>query len=193
MNRRTLVIAGAASLAATFPAVGPAIAQSRGPAPGAADQPGAAEQKHMQDTMRVGSLSLITSRLAVQKAQNAQLKQFAQFEVAEQETIAEVLKSMQGANITTGQGAAPNAELQGHLDDKGKATLQKLQSASGDAFDREYWQGQKDGHQELLQIQETYIRSGRQREAVNVAKLARGQIKEHLTLLDNISGQMKKG
>ena len=31
------------------------------------------------------------------------------------------------------------------------------------------------------------------REAVNVAKLARGQIKEHLTLLDTINGQLKRG
>jgi putative membrane protein len=99
---------------------------------------------------------------------------------------------MQGANVTTGQGAAPNAEAKGQLDEKGKQTLQKLQQAkSGPEFDKEYLQGQKEGHQELLKIQETYIRSGRQREAVNVSKLARGQIKEHLALLDNISTQVK--
>jgi putative membrane protein len=78
--------------------------------------------------------------------------------------------------------------------DPGKQALQKLQSAkSGGEFDREYLQAQKDGHQELLKIQESYIGSGAVREEVNVAKLARGQIKEHLTLIDTISGQMKKG
>jgi putative membrane protein len=188
MQRRMLLLAGCASLAAASPL----FAQTRGPAPSAADQAGPAEAQHMKDTMRVGSLSLETSRVALQKAQNASLKQFAQFEVAEQETIAEVLKSMQGANVTTGQGAAPNAEAKGQLDEKGKQTLQKLQQAkSGPEFDKEYLQGQKEGHQELLKIQETYIRSGRQREAVNVSKLARGQIKEHLALLDNISTQVK--
>jgi putative membrane protein len=189
MQRRMLLLAGAATLAAAHPA----LAQSRGPAPGAADQPGPAETKHQQDTMRVGSLSLATSRLAVQKAQNASLKQFANFEVAEQETIAEVLKSMQGAAVTTGQGKATNAEAQDQMDAKGKEMLQKLQKASGVEFDAEYLKGQKEGHQELLKIQESYISSGRVREEVNVSKLARGQIKEHLTLLDTISGQMKKG
>jgi putative membrane protein len=141
----------------------------------------------MQETMKVGSLSLATSRIAQQKAQNAQVKQFAQFEVAEQETIAEVLKFLQGANVTTGQGAATNAEAQANLDDKGKATLKKLQDAkAGAEFDKEYVQAQTDGHHQLLKIQETYIKAGRVRENVNIAKLARGQIKEHITLLQAI-------
>jgi putative membrane protein len=118
------------------------------------------------------------------------LKQFAQFEVAEQETIAAVLKSMQGANVTTGQGAAPNAEVADNFDDKGKQLLQKLQSAKAGAdFDRDYLQAQKEGHQQLLKIQEDYIGAGKVREAVNVSKLARGQIKEHLVLLENISSK----
>jgi putative membrane protein len=190
MNRRTVLAAGGAlALSAS-----PVLAQSRGPAPGAADQPGPAEQKHMQDTMKTGALSLATSRIAVQKAQNASLKQFAQFEVTEQETIAEVLKSMQGANITTGQGAATNAEARDQLDEKGRQMLQKLQSAkAGAEFDKEYLNGQVDGHKQLLATQEVYIKSGQVREAVNVAKLARGQIKEHLTLLDTINGQLKRG
>jgi putative membrane protein len=84
------------------------------------------------------------------------VKQFAQFEVAEHETIAEVLKSMQGANITTGQGAATNAEAKDNMDEKGRQMVQKLQAAkSGSEFDAVYLKVQKDGHQELLKIQET--------------------------------------
>lgn len=181
MNRRSLIVAASAvALSST------AFAQTRGPNPGTGEM-GKAEADHMQNTMRVGSLSLVTSRMAVQKAQNPQTKQFAQFEVAEQETIAEVLKSMQGANITTGQGAATNAEADAHLDDKGKAILKKLQDAkAGTDFDKEYVKAQTEGHNELLKIQETYIGAGKVREEVNVAKLARGQVKEHLTLLQLI-------
>jgi putative membrane protein len=47
-----------------------------------------------------------------------------------------------------------------------------------------YVSAQIDGHQELLKIQETYLKSGSMREEVSVAKLARGQIKEHLALLE---------
>src|SRR5215207_6014632 len=134
MHRRMLLMAGAASLAAATPI----LAQSRGPSPGPSAQAGPDETKHMQDTMRVGALALVASRLAVEKAQHAGVKQFAQFEVAEQETIAEVLKSMQGANVTTGQGKATNAEAMDHLDAKGKETVQKLQSAkAGPEFDQD--------------------------------------------------------
>lgn len=189
MQRRVLILAGAA----TMLSAAPLLAQTRGPSPGAADQPGPADTKYIQDTMRVGSASLATSRIAAQKAQNASVKQFATFEVAEQETMAEVLKSMEGATITSGQGKATNAEAQDQMDAKGKEMLQKLQAAkAGPEFDAEYLRGQKEGHQELLKIQETYIGSGRLREAVNVSKLARGQIKEHLTLIDTISTAMKK-
>lgn len=190
MDRRHLLLAGAAA----FAGISPALAQSRGPAPGSAESLSPTESKYIGDTMRIGSLSLATSRIAAQKAQNAAVKEFAQFEVAEQETVAEVLKSMQGANVTTGQGAAPNAQVADQLDDKGKTTLKKLQDAkSGAAFDKEYLQVQVEGHKELLKIQESYIGSGRVREAVNVAKLARGMIKEHLKLLDDATGKIGRG
>jgi putative membrane protein len=188
MHRRAILIGSAAALA--LPQL--ALAQSRGPSPGADDQ-GPAETKHMQDTMKAGSASLEMSRIAVQKARSPHVKQFAQFEVAEQETIAEILKTMQGANVTTGQGAAPNAEAQANLDAKSKSTQQKLQSAkAGPEFDREYVMAQIDGHNDLLKIQETYISSGKVREEVNVAKLARGMIKEHLTLLNEIKTDLKR-
>jgi len=118
-------------------------------------------------------LALLTSRTAEQKAQDAWVKRFAQFEVAEQETIAEVIKSMEGANLTTGAGAKPNAEAKNQLDAKGQQMVTKLQQAkAGPDFDREYIQGQIDGHKQLLVIQETYLQSGKMREQVNAAKLA---------------------
>lgn len=196
MNRRTLI--GSLAVAAV---AGPAFAQNQpagsgmsGPAaPGATM--GDAERRHIQDTMKTGSLSLLASRIAVQKAKNPELKRFAQFEVAEQETIAEVLKSMQG-NMTmsaaTG-GAAPNGDAVAQLDDEGRQMMKKLDDAkAGAAFDGEYLKGQIDGHQKLLNIQETYIRSGQVREEVNAAKLARGQIKEHIARLQAM-GDMRRG
>ena len=69
--------------------------------------------------------------------------------------------------------------------------LEKLnQTNAGAEFDREYLQGQVQGHRELLDAQEDYIRAGRQREHVNIAKLARGQIREHLAMLEIIQGEL---
>jgi putative membrane protein len=190
MHRRHLLLGAAAVTAFAVPA----SAQTRGPAPGPAPEMGPAETTHAQQTMKTGALALATSRLAVDKAQNPLLKQFAKFEVAEQETIAEIVKTMQGGNLANAEGSAPNAEAKARAGDEGNKALDKLKNAkTGADFDSEYIRVQIEGHQELLKIQETYIKSGKVREQVSVAKLARGQIKEHLTLLDYIKSNSKNG
>ena len=146
---------------------------------------GQAEQQWLQQTMMVGSVALQTSEIALQKAQDEDVKQFAQFERDEQTTIAEVLRSMmEPAGTASPQGAA----AQPQLDQKHAEMVQKLQQAkAGEAFDKEYVKGQIDGHQELLQIQERFLQGRPQnREAMNAAKLARGHIKEHIAMLKDI-------
>jgi len=52
---------------------------------------------------------------------------------------------------------------------------------------------QIDGHQKLLAIQERYLQGNPgNRESANVAKLARGQIKEHLTMLQDMQKELGK-
>jgi putative membrane protein len=207
MDRR-LVLTGIAAFAA-----GPALAQAQQASPQSTQAPsggaaggvyggagaalGQAEMQHMQQTLAGGTVALQTSEMALQKAQNPHVKQFAQFERDEQTTIAEVLRSFQepAATATAGQartgagggaaGSAPEIPA-----DKARM-MQQLQQASGAEFDRMYIEGQMQGHQELLQIQETYLRSGRNREHVNVAKLARGHIKEHLARLQEIQKELR--
>jgi putative membrane protein len=175
MDRR-IVLAG---LAAAFAA--PALAQQSGASStmqsgSAAGQAGAmragqmgqAEMQHMQQTMQLGQMALETSRLAQQKAKNENLKQFAQFEVEEQTTLAQILQS------------------------KGREMVQKLQQASADTFDKEYLQGQIQGHRDLLQVQERYLQSNSQnREHMAVARLARGRIQEHIVLLEDMQKIVK--
>ncbi|WP_264049948.1 DUF4142 domain-containing protein [Methylobacterium flocculans] len=154
---------------------------------------GEAEARHAADTTTAGLMALETSRIALKRAQNPKVKEFAQLEVAEQETIADVLKSMRDQSVpASGQVKAPSAEVvQTNLDAKGKAMAEKLQKAeAGAAFDRDYVQGQIEGHNQLLEIQETYLKTGKDRENLNVTKLMRGQIKEHLTLLQDMLKQL---
>ena len=60
------------------------------------------------------------------------------------------------------------------LDREGKA---------GSEFDRDYIRYEIEGHRKLLDIQEVYLKSPDNLDQANVAKLARGMIKEHLVLL----------
>ena len=190
MNRRLLVTSLATLIAS------PVLAQTNAPATNAeAAAPNGspanlspASEKHIKDTMTVGSLSLLMSRIALPKIANAKVKEFADFEIAEQETVADVLKALQSNAAPNGSIAAPSdADLMQNLDADGKAMIERMRGLrAGVAFDREYVQQQLDGHRKLLAIQETYLQSPDNLDETNAAKLARGMIKEHLTLLGDL-------
>jgi putative membrane protein len=227
MHRR-VVLTGLAVAAA-----GPVLAQTQQPAPipvtpqSAQGQTGGAgagasqstaqfsqaEAEHLQQTLAGGTVALQTSEIALQKAQNPKVKQFAQFERDEQTTLAEVLRSIQepaatasagsasaaaaasggAASATASGGAARAAATAPEIAPDKADMMQTLQQAKpGAEFDRMYVQGQIQGHQELLQIQERYIQANtRNREQTNVAKLARGHIKEHITMLQEIQKELR--
>jgi putative membrane protein len=132
-----------------------------------------AEIDHAARTLAAGAVSLESSKIAQTKAEDAWVKKFADYEVAEQTTVAEVLTTM---------GATPVKP------DK-MASIDKLKNSSN--FDADYIAAQLDGHAELLKIQESYIAKGKDRAHIGMAKLARGQIKEHIDLLQTIKKNLR--
>jgi putative membrane protein len=187
MQRRTVFTALA--VASTGLVVSRAMGQTSN-APGM--EMGEAEMTHLQETEKVGSLSLATSRAAVEMASNADVKEFAGFEVAEQETVADVLASVQApADEAEGALKVPtDEEVEAKLDDMGKQTLERLRGLSGAEFDMEYVKAQLEGHNMLLEIQETYLEVGQNREHLSIAKLARGMIREHIAHLEALQSSM---
>jgi putative membrane protein len=175
MDRRHVLV-GLAGMTLTSAASAQSGASPAGS--GGSGAMGQAEQQWMQQTMMAGTVAMKSSELAAERARDDDVQQFARFEADEQKGIAEVLRSMMDPAATA---ATPQ------VDQKHAAMMQKLEQAKGKAFDRAYVQGQTEGHQELLQIQETFLKSGSQnREAMNVAKLVAGRIREHLEILDDI-------
>ena len=162
MDRRLILLGLAAG------AVTPALAQ----APSPMGQP---EMEHAKNTAMVGAVALQTSEIALEKARNAKVKEFAKFEQDEQTTIAEILKSMDPSMAKP----MPDPKM---ADMIGK--MKAMQA--GPAFDKAYVVAQIDGHQMLLKIQEDYIKVGKNVAHVAVAKLARGMVKEHLVLLEDL-------
>jgi putative membrane protein len=137
-----------------------------------------AEREHAMQTLAVGSVALETAKIAEQKAENAWVKKFAQYEVAEQTTIAQILEST---------GATP-----AKLTDRQSEIIAKTKDAkAGPSFDEDFLANQLDGHKELLKIQDTYIDKGKDEGAVNLSKLAREQIKEHIDLIETIRKDLK--
>lgn len=173
-------------------AASPVLAQTN-PAPAPASNPpdqsptnlSPAQQKHIKETVAVGSLALMLSRVALPKVNFARLKQFAEFEIAEQQTAADILKAIQTNAAPNGSLPAPSdAEVMQNLDEAGKAAVERLRNTrAGTAFDRDYIRQQIEGHQKLLTIQETYLKAPDNLDETNFAKFAQTMIKEHLTLL----------
>src|SRR5215831_5166711 len=153
--RRTVLVTLAAAAAHS------SFAQTQpGPAPGGEAGP---DEQYMREISPIGALSLAVSRIAQEKAQTGDVKEFAQLEVAEQETLADVLKSLRTPGPTDGTiKPLSEAEVEQHLDPSGRAALEKMRAApAGAEFDGEYVQAQAKGHMELMQIHETYLNSGR--------------------------------
>ncbi len=129
--RRALVAALAAMATASSPA------QQADWTPGAASAP---DQDYVRQSLTVSSLSLAISRLAAQKARTDDLKEFAQLEQGEQETLADVLKSLsvQNAGLTDRAVKRPgDAEVEKNLDARGRDVLERLRAVpSGAEFDR---------------------------------------------------------
>jgi putative membrane protein len=113
----------------------------------------------------LGTASLQTSKLALTKASNAEVKLFAKFEAAEQETMGMILKDM-GTSVP-----APSEE--------GKAILSKLQSLSGGAFDRAFMQAQVDTHKKLKDAVSALRDASADKHVKHVTALALATIQEH--------------
>ncbi len=153
---------------------------------------GEMEATHAKRTMTLGALSLETSRIALEKLKDDDLKEFARFEVTEQEGIANVLKAMAEPDTTATTKAPSQSEAMGELDAAGKETLEKLRSTkAGPDFDALYLQGQLKTHEQLLDAQQAYLKGGKDREHRALAILSSGQIKEHIALLKDIKSDMK--
>ena len=152
--------------------------------------------QHMQQTMQLGMVALESSRIAMSKIRNDDLKRFANFEVQEQTTLSEVLRSMMdpGATAATGSASSQSGQPAMQMDPSARDMMQKMQNQqAGAEFDKMYLEAQLQGHRDLLQVQERYLQSNPQnREHMNVAKMARGHIREHIAMLEDMQKTMRK-
>jgi putative membrane protein len=131
MDRR-IVLTGLVALAAS-----PALSQQSGGASSSSMSSGGsanqADMQHMQQTMMLGMMSLETSKLALEKARNDDLKQFARFETNEQTTLGRDPQEHDGADLHRCHGlvGVSSGGTSMQMDAKGREMVQKLSKASG--------------------------------------------------------------
>ncbi|KLK94283.1 hypothetical protein AA309_04840 [Microvirga vignae] len=165
-----------------------------GSAPAAqGQQQSQADRQYIQQALALSTVSLQQSNFALSKAQNPRLKQFAEFEIGEQNNLTDILHTFAdpAATASTTSGAQASASTAPELSQEDSAAMERLSKAQpGAAFDRDYVTLQIQGHQKLLKLQEDQLKSSGSREMTNIAKLARGQIREHLAMLEIIQREL---
>ncbi|HEY0569385.1 MAG TPA: DUF4142 domain-containing protein [Xanthobacteraceae bacterium] len=115
-----------------------------------------------------------SSKLAQQKAKNAEIKKFADQMVQDHtKTSTELKQLVSGGKVKANLPTAMDAEHQ----DK----LKQLQSASADQFDLAYTTVQVKAHEDAVALFQNYSTSGEQADLKNWAGKTLPNLKEHLS------------
>lgn len=150
--------------------------------PATAAKLSSADQNLMMQVAKGGMMQLEVSKIAAQKASNAEVRQLAQAEVDEQTGLSAKLQEIATAKGIT-LPTTPDAETQ--------ATLTKLQSMTGMSFDRMYvTESGVKGHEKLDKVMSTVHSSASDASLKGVAKAAHPLVKAHLKVAREIMGKM---
>jgi len=224
MNRRLTLLGGAAFLAggqalaqteqqraqaAQGQTSGQAGSLSQTPTPIPSATANRAEVVTAPEFTRLAAMSdrfeVASSRLAEQKSQNAELKQFAQHMIRDHEKTSQELQVLMpqvqgrssGAGSAYPQGREPTssgapASVQGgpqsdRLDQQHAALLQQLEQTSGAEFDRLYVRQQITAHQQAVDMFRHYSQSGDNEQLKQWAAKTLPALQEHLQMAQRLS------
>lgn len=131
-------------------------------------------------------ISLATSRIAKEKATQANTKEFAGFEFDEAVAVLTVLRDLK---TPVPEIEAKQAEL-----------LSKIETlAPGAEFDKEYIKAQLENHEELFNLADSYLNNSdpetsdpAEQQGRHLATLSRAVFKEHVLICKRISGELQQ-
>ena len=160
MKRRTLFAAGA--MAAVMPVARMSFAQ-------------AAPDAEMQAILMGGNFSLLSSRVAADKATDPAVKAFAMLEVSEQEAVARAFS------------AAPSDQV---APDHAAMLEQMGAMPAGAEFDQQYLAAQMQGHEQLRALHAAYAENGANPMARGASIVGVPAIDSHMSMLRAISNRL---
>jgi putative membrane protein len=178
MERRIMKFSLAAAMAA-IAAVGlsdPSAARTHA----RAKTQGMSPQTFVQQAAAANQFEIESSQLALQKAQNDKLKQFAQRMIDDHTKIADQMKQ------TLEQAKLPEPPAQ--LPPEQQALLDKLKNENGAAFDRNYFMDQLSGHRKAVRLIGSYARTGSDPALKKLAANTLPVIREHMKMLEAMPG-----
>jgi putative membrane protein len=145
-----------------------------------AEQP----QDFIQKAEVGNQFEISSSKLALEKSNNDQIKQFAQ-QMIDDHTQAE----NQIKGVIAGSGGDLTAPKES-MDVKHQKILTRLQNESGDDFDKRYIKAQIKAHNDAVSLFNDYAKTGNNRALRDFAKGTLPTIKEHQKHINQISAAM---
>jgi len=141
-----------------------------------------APEGFMTEAAKGGMAEVELSRLATTKAQNADVKKFAQKMIEDHTNANAELKQLAGKKTVT---------LPTELDAAHKATKDKLAGLSGAEFDKEYVNAMVTDHEKAVSLFKTQSETGTDADAKAFAAKTLPKLQMHLDMIKGIQGKMK--
>jgi putative membrane protein len=124
-----------------------------------------------------------SSQLAIERAENDQVKEFARMLVADHQRSTDLLRQAAGEAQPPIQLAPPQ------LTPQQAQMIEGLRTAQGAAFDQLYLQGQVQAHQQTLAALQDYARSGDVPSLRQHASTVAGPVEQHLARARQLATQ----
>ncbi len=189
MKLTTILTLAAAS---TLLAAGPVAAQNQDKSDkSSATQKSAQKQKgessrdakHMKDLAQANLAEIEAGKLGMEKAQDPKVKEYAQKMVDDHSKLLDDMKKL---------AQSKNVDLPSAPDAKHQKLMKKLQSLSGEKFDREYMQAMVKDHRDALKLAQRTAKGAKDTDLQGAAKQAAPEIEEHLKMAQDLSKSTKR-
>jgi putative membrane protein len=139
-----------------------------------------ADRKHFREIAQANMAEVQAGKLAQSKASSDDVKQFAQHMVEDHGKMLQEQESMAQAKGVALPKEPGKAE---------KSALKKLQSASGEQFDRGYMQQMVKDHEKALKLVQDTAKGAKDAELKQAAEKAAPEIEKHLDMAKQIASK----
>jgi len=138
------------------------------------------DARAMRDLAEANMAEVETGKVAAQKAQSDEVKKFAQHMVDDHGKMLQELQQL---------AQSKGVDLPKSPNKKHQAAMKKLESASGEQFDKTYMSEMVKDHQDTVKKVEKIAKSSKDPEVKGAAQKALPDIKEHLQMAQSLSGK----
>jgi putative membrane protein len=189
MNR-TGILATAAIVALSMGAATAAHAQNN-MAPNAkvsasaSVKPSSSTKSFIKDASEANLFEIESSKVALTKASNQKVKDFAQKMIDDHTKAGEAMKDAIGTNT------AEQADVETSLSMMHKLKVEKLDKLDTTSFDKDYVNAQVDAHKDAVKLFSKYAEQGDDESLKNFAAATLPTLQDHLRMINDIKAEMK--